>query len=287
MFGLYITLALSAALNFFPINAAEQNVEQGSFVFAEAEATASSEALSPRWAAGISAKNKAVIERMLANMVFVQGGSFTMGATPEQGADAFDDEKPAHLVTLSNYYIGKYELTQEEWEAVMGSIHYQCFPGKNNPAGDMNFKMAKAFIEKLNELTGLTFSLPTEAQWEYAARGGNKSKGYKYAGSDNINEVGWYENNSDGKTHPIGQKKANELGLYDMCGNVWEMCEDRYGEYSPESQTNPTGRPKGVDRVHRGGGMQMRAKYCRVSFRRENAPSKVIVDMGIRLVLNP
>lgn len=281
------TWILGAALYIFPVSGAEHNLAHKEALTTGSEAPAGIREILPRWTEEISAKRKSIIEQMIKNMVFVEGGTFTMGATAEQGTDAFDDEKPAHKVTLSSYYIGKYEVTQEEWEAVMGTLPYQYTPGKKNPVDGLNFKMGKEFIERLNSLTGLNFSLPTEAQWEYAARGGEKSKGFKFSGSHNINEVGWYEKNSKGQTHPVGSLKPNELGLFDMTGNVWEMCEDRDGEYSAEPQFNPTGRDKGVDRVHRGGGQMMRARYCRVSFRRENAPSKIIVDMGVRLVLNP
>lgn len=185
------------------------------------------------------------------DMVYVEGGTFTMGATSEQGSDAYSDESPAHSVTVSDFYIGKYEVTQAQWRAVMGS-NPSKFKGDNLPVEQVSWNDIQKFITKLNTMTGKTFRLPTEAEWEYAARGGNKSKGYKYSGSNTLDNVGWYYN-SGGKTHPVGQKQPNELGLYDMSGNVWEWCQDWYGSYSSSSQTNPTGPSSGSYRVLRGG----------------------------------
>lgn len=185
------------------------------------------------------------------DMVYVEGGTFTMGATSEQGSDAYSDESPAHSVTVSDFYIGKYEVTQAQWRAVMGS-NPSNFKGDNLPVEQVSWNDIQKFITKLNTMTGKTFRLPTEAEWEYAARGGNQSKGYKYSGSNTLDNVAWYYN-SGGKTHPVGQKQPNELGLYDMSGNVWEWCQDWYGSYSSSSQTNPTGPSSGSYRVLRGG----------------------------------
>jgi len=217
-------------------------------------------------------------------MVFVEGGTFMMGATSEQESDAFDWEKPAHRVTLSDFYIGKYEVTQAQWKAVMGS-NPSYFKGDNLPVERVSWGDCQEFIRKLNERTGLTFRLPTEAEWDYAARGGNRSRGYKYSGSDDIGEVAWYWNNSGKKTHPVGRKRANELGLYDMSGNVWEWCSDWYGDYSSSSQTNPTGPSSGAYRVNRGGGWLGDAGHCRVTLRSFNTPAFRSIRLGLRLVL--
>ena len=223
-------------------------------------------------------------------MVPVKGGTFTMGATAEQ-TGAYDDEKPAHQVTLSPYYIGQTEVTQALWKAVMGysptSDGYQWATnnglGDNYPAYNISYNDVLSFISKLNSLTGRTFRMPTEAEWEYAARGGTKSKGYLYSGGNTLDNVGWYTSNSSSKTHPVAQKSANELGLYDMSGNVFEWCSDWCGIYSSSSQTNPTGLSTGSDRVLRGGSWYNNATYCRVALRHSDTPSGRYNNVGIRL----
>ncbi len=218
-------------------------------------------------------------------MVKVAGGTFQMGATSEQGEDAYDNEKPVHSVTLFDYYIGQTEVTQELWEAVMGS-NPSYFTGDNRrPVENVSWNDCQEFIEKLNRLTGKNFRLPTEAEWEYAARGGNKSRGYKYSGSNNPDAVAWYDKNSGDKTHPVATKQANELGLYDMSGNVWEWCKDWYGGYSSNSQNNPIGASEGSRRVARGGSCPTYARRVRVLRRDFNAPRYRNRYGGLRLAL--
>ena len=230
------------------------------------------------------------------NMVKVAGGTFTMGATEEQGNDALNDEKPAHEVTLSSYMIGETEVTQELWEAVMGKSLSQIASengketygvGANYPMYYISWNDCQEFITKLNNLTGKNFRLPTEAEWEYAARGGNKSQGYKYSGSNTIDDVAWYDTNSAGTTHPVASKAPNELGLYDMSGSVLEWCSDWYSStyYSSSSQNNPTGPASGSYRVFRGGSWDYHAGYCRVSFRDYSSPTKRFTFLGLRLAL--
>ena len=199
------------------------------------------------------------------SMVYVQGGTFTMGATAEQGDDALDREKPAHPVTVADFYIGKYEVTQAQWRAVMGS-NPSNFKGDNYPVV-VSWNDVQEFIAKLNTQTGKYFHLPTEAEWEYAARGGNKSEGYKYSGSNSIGDVAWYSDNATLKSHCVGEKQANELGIHDMSGNELEWCSDWYGSYSSSQQTNPTGPNSGSHRVRRGGHWNYGASSCRVSSR--------------------
>ena len=218
------------------------------------------------------------------DMIAVEGGTFTMGATSEQGSDAYDDEKPAHQVTLSSYYIGKTEVTQELWQAVMGS-NPSYFSDTNLPVETVSWNDCQSFIAKLNELTGKKFRLPTEAEWEYAARGGNKNQGYKYSGSKTIDDVAWNYSNSSSKTHPVATKAPNELGIYDMSGNVWEWCSDWYGSYRSSAQTNPTGPNSGSHRVRRGGSWDYHAGYCRVSSRTGNYPTSRSYNLGLRLAL--
>ena len=218
-------------------------------------------------------------------MVYVKGGTFTMGATAEQGSDAESDEKPTHSVTLSDFYIGKYEVTQAQWKAVMGS-NPSYFKGDNLPVENVSWNDIQEFIKKLNAQTGKKYRLPTEAEWEYAARGGNQSKGYKYSGSNNVGDVAWYTDNSNSKTHPVGQKTPNELGIYDMSGNVWEWCQDWYGSYSSSSQTNPTGPSSGSQRVLRGGSWCSSVRCCRVTFRSDDYPDRRSSAYGFRLALS-
>ena len=219
-------------------------------------------------------------------MIGVQGGTFTMGATREQGGDAWDSEKPAHRVTLSSFSIGQTEVTQELWEAVMGS-NPSSFKGPKLPVEQVSWDDCQEFIRKLNALTGQHFRLPTEAEWEYAARGGSKSQGYKYSGSNNLDDVAWYESNSGDKTHNVATKRANELGIYDMSGNVYEWCQDRYGEdyYSISPSSNPMGPASGSDRVYRGGCWYYGARPCRVADRDGNDAGLRSNYLGFRLAL--
>ena len=247
-------------------------------------------------------------------MVAVEGGTFLMGAQSSDSSsdnydsDAYSDESPTHSVTLSDYYIGETEVTQALWEAVMtysgttttgetltaysdpwlGDINPSASygVGDNYPAYYVSHDdIVDIFLPRLNAITGKTFRLPTEAEWEYAARGGNKSKGYKYAGSNTISDVAWYTRNSGSTTHPVGGKQANELGLYDMSGNVYEWCSDWYDSnyYSSSPTTNPTGPATGSYRVLRGCGWGSEASYCRVSVRRDYAPGRRIINYGFRL----
>ena len=217
-------------------------------------------------------------------MIKVEGGTFRMGATSEQGSGE-GDEKPVHYVTLSDYHIGETEVTQELWQAVMGS-NPSYFKGDNQrPVENVSWDDCQEFIKKLNRLTGKKFRLPTEAEWEYAARGGKYSRGYKYSGSNNSDEVAWYDSNSGSKTHPVKTKKDNELGLYDMSGNVWEWCNDWWGCYQSNSQTNPTGPSEGESRVLRGGGWCYFDMGVRVSRRDYLTPGYRHIIIGLRLAL--
>lgn len=241
-------------------------------------------------------------------MIAVKGGTFTMGATSEQGSDYGSDELPTHQVTLSDYYIGKYEVTQQLWEYVMSysgtaadgttmsAYASDVWLGTNPSSSDgvgyyypayyVSYDdIVNTFLPRLNKITGKTFRLPTEAEWEYAARGGNKSKGYKYSGSNTIGDVAWYTGNSSSTTHEVGTKSPNELGIYDMSGNVWEWCSDWYGNYSSSSQTNPTGPTSGSYRVARGGGWINYAQICRVSGRGGGFPDSRGDGLGFRLAL--
>jgi formylglycine-generating enzyme required for sulfatase activity len=215
-------------------------------------------------------------------MISVPGGTFTMGCTGEQVGDCYGWEKPAHQVTVSSFSIGKYEVTQAQWVAVMGS-NPSKFQGDNLPVETVSWVDVQEFIRKLNAKTGKNYRLPTEAEWEYAARGGAQSMGYKYSGSNTVDDVAWYDDNSGSSTHTVGTKQPNELGIYDMSGNVYEWCSDWYGDYSSSSQTNPTGASSGSARVGRGGGWDFFAQYVRVPFRLNNAPDFRRSNIGFRL----
>lgn len=220
-------------------------------------------------------------------MVAVKGGTFTMGATSEQ-TGAASDESPTHLVTLSDYYIGETEVTQELWQAVMGSNPSNFTGNLQRPVEMVSWNDCQTFITKLNALTGETFSLPTEAEWEYAARGGNKAQGYLYSGSNTIGDVAWYTSNSSSTTHPVKTKQSNELGIYDMSGNVLEWCADWYGSYSSSAQTDPVGPSSGSHRVLRGGSWRNNATFCRVAGRVNCTPTNVNSisgSVGLRLSL--
>ena len=222
------------------------------------------------------------IYKLANNMVYVQGGTFMMGADASN-KDAYKDEKPAHQVTLSSYYICKYEVTQALWQEVMGS-NPSNFKGDNLPVENVSWNDCQEFISKLNALTGQHYRLPTEAEWEFAARGGNSSRGYKYSGSSTLSDVAWYDDNSGNTTHPVGTKSPNELGLYDMSGNVWEWCSDWNGNYSSSAQTNPAGPSSGTRRVFRGGCWYNFARFCRASCRNDYSPAGRGHGLGLRLV---
>ena len=216
-------------------------------------------------------------------MIRVEGGTFSMGS---DDSDAWDDEKPVHSLSVSSFSIGKYEVTQKLWKAVMGS-NPSYFKGDNLPVENVSWDDVQTFIRKLNQKTGKHYRLPTEAEWEFAARGGNRSRGYKYSGSNDIDAVAWCTNNSGSKTHPVGTKSPNELGIYDMSGNVREWCQDWYGGkyYSSSPYSNPTGPSTGSYRVSRGGSWGGYARGCRV-FRRNNfSPGFYGSYLGFRLAL--
>ena len=212
-------------------------------------------------------------------MILVEGGTFAMGSTSGNS-----DELPVHNVTLDSYYIGETEITQAQWRAIMGS-NPSYYTGDNRPVERVSWNEAQEFCKKLSELTGKKYVLPTEAQWEYAARGGNKSKGYTYSGSNSIDEVAKYD--SRGGHSNVKSKKPNELGIYDMSGNVWEWCSDWYGSYGSSAQTNPQGPSSGSDRVLRGGSWRGSSSLCRVARRGHNSPYSRYDYNGFRVVCLP
>ena len=217
-------------------------------------------------------------------MLYIEGGTFNMGSDFSEG-DSYRDEQPLHNVTLDDFYMGQTVVTQELWTAVMGS-NPSNKKGDNLPVENVSWEDCQSFITKLNQLTGKEFRLPTEAEWEFAARGGKKSKGYKYSGSNTLEDVAWYADDSEGKTHPVAFKKPNELGLYDMSGNVWEWCYDWYAPYRSNDNINPHGPYNGVNKVNRGGAWPSSAGNCRVAGRSFDTLTSQYYFLGFRLAMS-
>ena len=222
-------------------------------------------------------------------MMKVEAGSFTMSARDGEN----DSDEVSHRATLTkDFYLGRTEVTQAQWKAVMGT-NPSNFKGDDLPVENVLWKDAMEFCGKLNDSgkapRGWKFTLPTETQWEYAARGGKKSKRYKYSGSDSIDEVAWYWDNADKKTHPVGQKKANELGLYDMSGNVWEWCLDDWNEDSSElkAEFSRGNDQSGSGRAERGGCWSSQAGSCRSANRFYTSPGNWFSNLGFRVALVP
>jgi formylglycine-generating enzyme required for sulfatase activity len=245
--------------------------------------------------------------------VLVEGGSFMMGSND------YDDEKPIHKVTLSSFRMGKYEITVKQFRCFIESSGYQTDAEKygdsyvyenndwhskkgvtwkcdvagtvrpsseeNHPVIHVSWNDATAYCEWLSKKTGKTTRLPTEAEWEYAAKGGRLSQNYKYSGSNELNDVAWYRDNADKKTHVVGGKKQNELGLYDMSGNVWEWCQDWYDSYSSNAIENPKGAATGFFRVNRGGSWGNYSGDCRPSARSRDTPTYRFFTIGFRLIV--
>ena len=223
-------------------------------------------------------QNERIIRQAIESMVYVRGGSFTMGSDDEHK----QEQNPAHKVILTDYFISKYEVTQELWLTVMGwnPSHFNSDP--KCPVENVSWNECIVFISKLNQKTGKQFRLPTEAEWEFAARGGNNSNDYKYSGSNVLSDVAWCYDNSGSRTHPVGKKLPNELGLYDMSGNVYEWCQDWYGRYNSGTLTNPQNVPSSSIHVYRGGGW-LDYGECDVSHRNAMLPSSWGSRIGFRL----
>ena len=232
------------------------------------------------------------------SMIYVKGGEFMMGGTSEQGSAAESDETVIRRVNVNDFYIGQFEVTQAQWEAVMGTSIYQqksaaggsgmAGVGPDYPMYYVSWEEASEFCRILSRKTGKKYSLPTEAEWEYAARGGQKSDKTKFSGSNLVSYVAWYDDNSNSSTHPVGSKNSNELDIYDMSGNVWEWCYDWYSNsYSRGDVDNPTGPASGSSRVLCGGSWCSNASYCRVSYRNCSSPGNRFSNLGFRVVRRP
>ena len=216
-------------------------------------------------------------------MIFIQGDRYLMGS---DAADADSDEQPPHWVNVSDFWCGKYPVTQAQWYAIMGT-HPSYFSGADRPVESISWNETQAFVQKLNKQTGKTYRLLSEAEWEYAARGGQKSKGFKYSGSNDLEEVGWYDENSHLETKAVGLKRPNELGLYDMSGNVYEWVADQWHENYNEAPDDGSAwvDGEGANRVIRGGDWVLDARFCRVSFRDNWDPVNRDDYVGFRLAV--
>ena len=219
-------------------------------------------------------------------MIFLEGGVFMMGCSAsEHGVDCKEHERPLHKVTISSFNIGKYEVTQQQWNSIMGNNPSLSKKGDNYPVDNVSWDDAQKFTSLLNKNTGKNYRLPTEAEWEYAAQGGVKSKGYKYSGSNNLNDIALYDENSGNSIHSVGTKQSNEAGIYDMSGNVWEWCNDWYSEYPSSPQHDPKGATTGSYRILRGGCFFSEKRQCTITFRSYSHPGNRWKAHGIRLVL--
>lgn len=220
-------------------------------------------------------------------MVLVECGTFTMGATGEQLDEASPNEYPAHEVTLTfDYYICQTEVTWELWNAVMGDESAEFSGDLQNPVVKVSLFDCAVFVDKLSALTSRIFRMPSEAEWEFAARGGKLSKGYRYSGAMDVDDVAWYRDNAGGTIHPVAQKLPNELGLYDMSGNAAEWCLDWYVRYDSAPQINPIGPESGQTNVYRGGSWTSPSTVCRVSARDDLDPHSKADYLGFRMVMN-
>ena len=238
------------------------------------------------WDEQVTEEQQEAIREMVSAMVRVEGGTFQMGSDDELAAD---DEQPVHAVTLSNYRIAKFTVTRKQWRAIMRDWlqwNGNYGTGDDLPATNLNMDDVQRFLETVNRLGALNFRLPTEAEWEYAARGGKKSHGTSYSGSDNADAVAWHQGNGCNVLHPVGSLQPNELGLYDMSGNVWEWCSDWYGTYSADAQTNPQGPNYGDRRVVRGGSFSYEAAFSRVTQRNSIQPNTQSFAVGFRLAMD-
>ncbi|MBP1673240.1 MAG: Sulphatase-modifying factor protein [Bacteroidetes bacterium] len=238
------------------------------------------------WSRNTTNLQRKHISNLLSQLIFVNEGSFLMGSDPTIDTMCSKYEVPRHNVQVSSFFISKYEITQILFHELMG-YNPNTYRNNNYPMTNISWNEANQFIKKLNHVTCLHFELPTEAQWEYAAKGGNKSKQTLFAGNKDINKVAWYKSNSNGLFQKVGTLAPNELDLCDMSGNVWEWCRDFYAPYTPDSQVNPTGPATGTTRVYRGGSWIDNVNYTRITYRNSGNPDLKMNCLGFRVVLIP
>ena len=238
------------------------------------------------WSRNASQIQRQVINDLLAQLIFVDGGTFSLGCIESLDSLCTEYEKPIQRVTLSPYYISQHEVTQILWSNISGS-NPNSLKNNNYPVTNVSWNDIQDFIKQLNHLTSLHFALPTEAQWEFAAKGGNKSKHTIYSGHKDIKKVAWFIENSNRMYHAVGKLNPNELNLFDMSGNVWEWCSDYYAPYTPEDKTDPTGPKTGNSRVYRGDSWLDNQLYTRITYRNNGTPNQKMNCLGFRLILIP
>ncbi len=233
----------------------------------------------------LSNEVKDVVREIVKSMVLVEGGTFEMG----DDNTGIPDEMPAHRVTVSSFYLAKVTVTQRQWKALMGENELwteQYGKGDDYPANFISYQQAQQFVDLLSQYSGLNFRMPTEAEWEYAACGGKRSRGFIYSGWNNADAVAWHRGNANGSMHLSATRASNELGLYDMSGNVWEWCSDWYGSYLNVNATNPPGPATGTKRVVRGGSFTYDAEYCRCKARNCLPETNQSLAVGLRLAIS-
>ncbi len=234
----------------------------------------------------LDAKTAEIVKEIDAQMIAVKGGNFTMGCVNQQDTECINWEKPRHTVTISDFKIGKFDVTQKQWKVIMGTTPSGKYCPEC-PVVNVTWFEAQEFINKLNQLTGKNYRLPTEAEWEYAAKGGSKSHGFRYSGSDDASQVAWYDSIISKEIHPVGTKKSNELGVYDMSGDVWQWCSDWFDAkyYMASPSNNPMGPSTTKVKVVRGGSWWGPMRDCRTANRDNFPPESKDDDVGFRLVI--
>lgn len=283
---LFISFILAVIFFCIAVSCERESFEKGQYRYENQELIRAEDGLMIQWGReDLPDSIKNAVREIVLSMIKIDGGKFFMGSDDS----LFSDEQPKHIVSLSDFFMAKVVITQKQWTAIVGenplwSDNYG--KGDDYPANFISYLQAKQFIHKLNEYSGLSFRMPTEAEWEYAACGGKYSHNYNYSGSDVADLVAWHRDNANGAMHPVATLAPNELGLFDMSGNVWEWCSDYYDSYPYESEDNPVGPQTGTKRVVRGGSFTYEPAYSRCKTRNSLHPTKQSLAVGLRLAIS-